>query len=562
MRKQTLLLLTLVLVSGLCLQACAPAATPTPTPKPVPTATAAPPTPVPPTPTPEPHDDLNIAVQLDANLLNPYLGFNSTETFCIGSIYETLFSYDYETGLGPGLADSFDWDMGNVGMTVHLNPDAQWQDGTPVTADDVVFSFTYIQQQQFPIFFAIARTFGGAEKVDDHTVHFQFNGPSVDGPRFIGTAISIVPQHIWESITDGQNFPNVENPIGSGSFKLKEKVPGQYIVLEAVPHYRYSYNFKTITLRIVSDETMGVLALKNGDFDALDWNVAAEIAADVRDNPNSYPNIQLAQAQGLSTTALMFNLRKAPYDNMAFRKALAPAIDVDGLVERVWLGFADRVGPGLFPPAVKEWWNPDIPLIEYDPNAAMAALDAAGFTDADSDGWRDTPDGEPIDMSILCTTTQTDLDAVEWIVTNLAAVGIKATADPVDPAGLRTVQKKAEFDGMLSGPNLSEPGMIAYYLGSSRGVIEEGNVVGFNFGGYASEQFDQIATASSMAFDKEQRAALLYQAQELLAEDLPMVPLYINQILNLYRDDRFEGWVVEDAIGVLNQDTFLNLTSK
>ena len=57
-------------------------------------------------------------------------------------------------------------------------------------------------------------------------------------------------------------------------------------------------------------------------------------------------------------------------------------------------------------------------MIEYDPVAAADALDAAGFVDADSDGWRDTPEGEPIDMSILCTTTQTDLDAVEWIVTN------------------------------------------------------------------------------------------------------------------------------------------------
>ncbi len=527
---------------------------PEPTALPVPTAV----------PTEKPGGDLRIAVQEDANVLNPYLAYNTAESFCVGLIYDTLLGYDSETGqLEPGLADSWEWDPGFMGMTFKLNPEAKWHDGEAVTADDVVFSFTYLSQTQFPIFFAIARNYGGIEKVDNNTVHITFNYPQVDAPRFIGTVVSIIPQHIWKDIEDGQNFPNTENPIGSGPFALKEKVSGQHIILQAThQHYRLHPKIDTISLRIVSDETVGIMSMKNGDFDVLFADVSPDVAAEVRDKPGDYPNILLAEAQGLDTRTLLLNLRKAPYDNVEFRKALAQAINVDTIISKLMLGFAEPVGPGLFPPAVKQWYNPDIPLIKYDPEAAKAALEAAGFKDANSDGWREMPDGTALSIPILCTTDPTSQDMASYIVADLGAVNIQATVDPVDPMGMRPRLETADFDAVLSGVNLSEPGMIAYYLGSDRGVIKDGEVVGMNYGGYASTVFDEAAQASRTAFDLTERQALLFQGQVTLAADLPQIPLYIPKIINLYRADRFDGWVIQGGSGIINNDTIENLTLK
>lgn len=559
-----------VLVVGLLLAGCGPAAAPTaaPTTKVEPTAvpTGAPVPTAAPTavPTPKPGGDLRVAMQQDANVLNPYLASNDSETFCVGLIYDTLLGYDSENAeLLPGLADSWEWEAGNMSALFHLNKDAKWQDGEDVTADDVVFSFTYLSNTQFPIFFAIASNYGGVEKVDDDTVRLKFNYPQVDAPRFIGTVVSIIPEHIWKDVADGQSFANLDNPVGSGPFRLKERAAGQYIVLEAThSHYRLKPTLDTITIHIVSDETVAVLALKNGDFDVLGWDVSPDIAVEVRDKPADYPNIQLATTGGLGDTTLIFNLRKAPYDNVDLRRALAQAVDTDTIIQNVLLGFADPLGPGFFPPAGTAWYDPNIPAIKYDPEAAKAALEAAGFKDVNGDGWREQPDGSPLTISILCTVVPSSQDVANFIAADFGDVGIQTTVEPVDPTGLRPRLKAADFDAVLSGISLSEPGMIAYYLGSSRGVVKDGQVVGFNYGGYASTAFDEAATASRTAFDKAERQQLLYQCQEILAQDLPQLPLYIPAIINLYRDDRFSGWVVTPGVGVLSTDTLEALTLK
>ena len=209
--------------------------------------------------------NLNLGVVADVKNLNPYMGYGSSETFVIGWVYDTLLGWDSNEGLVPGLADSWEIKDGGTSAEFKLNPNAKWHDGKPVTAEDVEFSFNFIREKRFPSFMAIIGNLAGAKAIDKHTVRVTFRSPSSNAVRFIATAPSILPKHIWSKIDDPRNYPNLDNPIGSGPCAVAERRAGQFITLKNLGnHYRSSLNVETITLRVLRDETMGIMALHRG----------------------------------------------------------------------------------------------------------------------------------------------------------------------------------------------------------------------------------------------------------------------------------------------------------
>lgn len=579
-RRNRYVVITLIVVLSTLLASCA-APTPTPAPTAVPKAqatavpptavpptvapTKAPPTAVPPTATPAPPKiagNLRIAVKQDATVLNPYLGFSETETFVIGLIYDTLLYWDPEKDLQPGLADSWAFGDGGMSISFKLNPNAKWHDGTPVTVQDVIYSADLVKAK-FP---QIGRSVANVTKVEavgEREVKFSLNQPWPDAPRYIGNTISIVPKAVWEKITDPANFTNLEKPIGSGAFAFKERAAGQRIVLENTgKHHRIKPNIQTITLEVVGDESVAVMALKKGDFDALSWDVSPSLALDVRDKPANYPNIKLATAAGTSTKTLMFNLRKAPFNDVKFRQAVAKAIDTKSIIDKALMGLADPLGPGLVASSAG-WYNSKVAMVAFDAEKAKAELEAAGYKDANKDGLHELPDGKPLKVTILVPVGQPSTDVGDIMAANLTKVGIQAEVKPLAPDAFLNQLRLGDFDAALSGPSMSiQPGMMFFYFHSSRGVITSGRVAGFNYGGYNSPEYDKLADASSKEVDWAKRKDILFQMQELLAKDMPQVPLYVPKVLNLYRDDKLTGWVVKPSSGILNSETFEKLQAK
>jgi len=506
--------------------------------------------------------NLNLGVIADVKNLNPYMGYGSSETFVIGWVYDTLLGWDSNEGLVPGLADSWEIKDGGTSVEFKLNPNAKWHDGKPVTAEDVEFSFNFIREKRFPSFMAIIGNLAGAKAIDKHTVRVTFRSPSSNAVRFIATAPSILPKHIWSKIDDPRNYPNLDNPIGCGPCAVAERRDGQFITLKNLGnHYRSSLNVETITLRVLRDETMGIMALRRGDLDALLWSVDPAVAEEIDRNPKGYPNVKVAMAPSTSVRTLMFNLRRAPWNDATLRKAVSLAINQKELIDQVLLGYGSEQGPGLVVPSDLHY-NKALGPVPRDVAKAKAILDQAGYVDKNRDGIREDKNGKPIKLEILTGNLPTSINLAELLVYQIKQIGIDAYFTPLTAESLRNKEQAADFDAAVSSVSFSVPDMMFYYAHTSRGVINEGRVAGFNYGGYSNPEYDKLAEAMLVEMNDQARIKLLRDMQAKLAEAYYHIPLFSSNVLMLYRDDRFTGWTVEPDSCINNSTTYSNLVYK
>ncbi len=477
----------------------------------------------------------------------------------VSLLYDTLLDGDVNGGLGPNLAEHWELTPDGSRLTFKLNPQARWHNGQPVTAADVVFSFHLLQQNRFPGFVRVIALVHRVEAISPAEVEFTLFTTWPDAVRLLGTGVRIVPAMVWKDIVDPLHYANLENPVGSGPFLLAEFMPEKQLVLRNTGvHPACQPSVETLILEIYRDEGRALKALKDGKLDALGWDIAPAQAHDVQDHPQDYPHIHVAEAPSLSIETLLFNLRSAPFNNAVFRHALAQALDTQGLVDKLLLGFGDTGTPGLFPPA-SPWHNTAILPIPFDPQEATTKLTAAGFIDQDGDGFRENPDGSTLQIPITCPKQEMAQRIAEWIVAHWKAIGIAAKAEPVDQDRIMPTLMQAKFSVILHRLSFKEPEMIFFYFHSSCGVLREGQVSGLNYGGYANLQYDETVEALQRARNDDETRELLCKLQEILASDLPQIPLYIPRVLNLYRADRFSGWRAHPGIGLLSRTSIASL---
>jgi peptide/nickel transport system substrate-binding protein len=503
--------------------------------------------------------ELRLAIRESIRTLNPYGVGNSSEAFVVALLYDTLLSYDWQSGLRPNIAERWELAPDGASLSFWLNPQSQWHDGQPLTAGDVVFSFNLVSRNSFPGMTWLASIVDRVEAVSAHEVKFALLGKAADATRWLATRLYIVPAHLWGAVHDPLQYVNLDRPVGSGPFALAEHVPGKRLVLaNTLVHAAGSPQVARVVLEFIPDEDKALQALKDGKMDALGWDVSAQLASEVKKQAEGVAELRWMETSGVYTHALLLNLRTAPYSSRDFREALAQALDTQAIAQSVLLGFADASTPGLFPPS-SQWRNPGIASMGTAPQSAVKLLDGAGFVDVNGDGARENADGSALQIELLCAKEPTALSVADAIVSQWRAVGINTKVRSVAQDALLPALMQAQFEVALHSVTLEEPEMAFFYLHSSRGLVKEGRVTGLNFGGFASARYDELAAASLEEQDTDRRRQLLYDLQTELAADLPIIPLYLPHVLNLYREDRFIGWTGQPGTGLLSRATIAGL---
>ncbi|MFN4191066.1 MAG: ABC transporter substrate-binding protein, partial [Pseudothermotoga sp.] len=319
---------------------------------------------------------LNVAVMGEIRSLNPFLVKSSAERIAVGFIYETLLTESSGRIVGA-VAEEWQVDFSTNSLILKLR-DRNFHDGTKITADDVVFSFNYILEKKLPLG-PILAYFTGAEKIDEKTVKLSFRTMNVSMLSFAPMAIPVIPKSIWEKVDKPLEFPNIEKPIGSGVLGFERLTPQSLVLNFFKDHPNSSENVQGMILNTVQDETMGFLGLVKGDYDYLFWNLDPELARQVLDNPNKYPNVKVALIEGGAVNVILFNHRKQPMDNLNFRKAVLNAINYKEIIQKVYSNLADTASLGLIPKRAKGVYDENIGKPEQNISLAKELLKNSGY---------------------------------------------------------------------------------------------------------------------------------------------------------------------------------------
>ncbi len=503
---------------------------------------------------------LDIGVLGTIDTLNPFLATTGAERTAVGWLYESLAVYREGTQQ-PWLAESWEVDPRGARVIFHIREGIKWHDGAPLTAEDVAFTFNYVREKRLPMWVVMAFVRDAVATGSQVIVNLTRYSPMV--VAMMAPAIPIIPKHVWSQIENPMAYPNTEAAIGTGPFKLVEFAPGRYLRLENTGFYwRGVPKLSQLVLHMVASDTVGVMGFLRGDFDFLNWSISPLLADQITLAPHRYPNVHLYRSPGETVTTLLLNVRQAPLDQLEFRQALLYAIDREDMLTRLLRGFGIVAPLGLMTPRMGEWFNPQPGYPEYDPARAQALLDELGYLDSDGDGIRELPDGTPLQFNLICDVTKTAVEAAGLVAYYLREVGIKITVEPLSPDAFDVTLKKAEFTIALhSIAAFMVVDMFYYYFHSSRGVIEEGEVVGFNRGGFSDPELDEVLAGLLMA-QGEAKRALAHRVQALIAQKLPRIPLYIADVLEVYRDDELVGWAPTPEEGVLSDETLFNLVAR
>lgn len=490
--------------------------------------------PTPPTPerTDQP-DELRIPFPQDDGSLTPYtfeLGYS-----LMTLVYDTLMWRDADGEPQPWLAEDVATSDDGRRVTVRLAGDARWHDGEPVTARDVAFTFEYIADRFHPRFTGQLEAIDRVEIADEHTVVFHLAHPA-PGFRDLPLAdVPILPAHRWEDLAAHQQAPDGA-PVGSGPYELTSYEPEEGYEFAADPDYfRGEPAIATLDVPIIDEADATMRALESGEADLLPLPLPEGLQRRL-----AGLGIDFLSGTSYLGTELRFNTHTAPFDDVEARRAVADAVDLDRM--------ARAIGGDTLP-ADRGYLHPDSPwaasevVHTADVDAAterLAALDLPAVEVV-------APDNDPVKV-----------EAGRQVAVALRRAGLDAQLDTRDrdahAAALGLDGSQPTFQlGIASGfPLVShDPDFLAQVFGAQPGPGP------LNHADYASDAFDAAAADIARTPDPEQRQAAVDRALEVLADDVPVLPLVFPDGAFAYRSRVYNDWVFVHGSGPLDKRSFL-----
>lgn len=451
-------------------------------------------------------------------------------------LFDTLVWKDSQ-GTIPWLATEWKSSEDGQRWTFTLRDGVRWQDGQPLTLDDVVFTFDYLKKQ--PASAPLARGLeylGDVRALDTRQVEIALARPYAPFFVNIAGAIPILPRHIWEKIADPLKATGPETVIGSGPYKLiaYDKATGAYLYEANADFWLGRPLVRRIELVPTGD---ALLALQKGDVDAAglptEGGVTDEVLA-----PFQMADFGQIKQGGEWNPALHFNLAKGtPYSERNFRRAVAYAVDRDDLVKRILQGRGEPGNPGWLAPS-NSWRNPAVEQYPFDPAKAKALLDEAGYRDSNGDGVRELPGGKPLDLPLLFDSNGFARVA-ELIRDMLKGVGVAVTLKPVDRATLDAQTAAGNYEAAITyyGGLGGDPDYMRQVFSSKSPSRSFQRAQG-----YSNPRFDDLAEQQLTTSDETRRKALVFEMQSIVAQDVPVLPLYYPTSIHIFRKGVLDTW--------------------
>lgn len=332
-------------------------------------------------------DTLTLATNTGGLNLNPMLGVSRTDQWITSLMYPSLLELKTDGSFVPSLATK--WGYENpLKAYVEIRGDMKWSDGKPLTADDVAFTFNATKKHKIVsgLAYAYARNTESAKAVSKTRVEFTLARPDrVVLEVGIGFWMKIVPKHVFSKVGDLNKFTNSKDWVSAGPYNLTKVVPGYSYTLERVTPFPLAPNdtpiMKTINYRVYPDVNSEILALRNGEVDAI-ANPLPPVQSNIL---RKTEGLKIVKVPGIGFTDVTFNMKRKPFNSVLVRKAFAHAIDNEDIRKTVFQGQARSTHSGPIPASLEKYFDPSLKEHEYDPELSRRLMRKAGF-EADRDG--------------------------------------------------------------------------------------------------------------------------------------------------------------------------------
>jgi peptide/nickel transport system substrate-binding protein len=507
-----------------------------------------------------------LAVAVDPSNFNRMMAAGLPEVTVTDRISADLVHVNRSTmQLEPSLATHWETDKAGRTYTLHLRRGVRFSDGSPFTADDVLFSFQVLTDAQIPNPLAgqiqMDGTFPSVKKIDNLTVQMSFPHPAGMGLRMLDSVPMLPKTRLYKAYQEGR-FAEAWNPtanpqdvVGLGPYRLKEYQRGVKIVLERNPYYwkkdrsgQVLPYLDTITFLIIPDLNSEALRFQQGELDLTGSpSLSPENFASLRRNQKKYTLRDLGP--GLTMDYLWFNLnpgsgrsgkpyvdpeKRALFEKREFRLAVSHALDRRGMVRSLLLGLGvPQYGP--VSSGNSQWHHAGIPQTHYNPQRARELLAKIGLRDANKDGFLEFGVSKrPLEINLVTARgNSTREKAAQIIRDNLSTIGIRTTIQTLLPNDIASrFLTSFEYEAILFGFTGTDvtPDLQANLWRSS------GNIHFWQPNQKRPERaweatLDSLLSKFIRSLDPAARKALFNQAQEIWAEQMPAIPTIAPNIL-------------------------------
>ncbi|MDQ4096183.1 MAG: ABC transporter substrate-binding protein [Actinomycetota bacterium] len=492
----------------------------------------------------------------DIDSLNPFKALELPSYEIISLQYNLLIEFSQEDlSPVPGLAESWETSEDGLTWTYHLNPDATFHDGEPVTSDDVRFTLETILDNPGPagLFSDYVSQIDTIETPDEHTVVMTTKKPSV---QMLSMYVPILPEHVWSDVPADElkAFPN-EPSIGTGPFQAVEWDRGQSVKLVKNENYFGDVpEIDEIYFQLYDNDDTMVQALKRGEVDYI-YNPSADLFLSLEGEPG----IETLSSADPGYTELALNVYEpapeaielgAPEESkghpalldVRVRQAINWAVDEEELTDKILRG-QGTPGSVIVPPTLAQYHLEleEDELMGFDIERAQELLAEAGWEDTNDNGTVDK-NGEELELRLAARSEDSSsVRAAEFIEGWLNETGIGVDTVALTDNKLIEDIYATDFDMFIWGWGSDpDPDFIL-------SVMTCGQINNFSDSFWCNEEYDRLYELQKTQLDVEQRAETIHQMQRIAYEESPYVVLYYDNLLEAYRTDKWEGWVQQPA---------------
>ncbi|HTQ34104.1 MAG TPA: peptide ABC transporter substrate-binding protein [Stellaceae bacterium] len=495
------------------------------------------------------HDQLTIGIVQFPATLNPDIDSMAAKSYVLGFAVQpfTVFDADWKIvcllctelpSFDNGRAVKTELPGGKTGvdLTYTIRPDAMWADGTPVTTDDVKFTYEFGRNKASAVANAeMYREILGVDVKDDKTFTLHFDRLGYDYAAI--NDFVLLPAHLERAaFSDPAQYrvrtryaTDPTNPgLYNGPYRISEFATGSHIALEPNPHWAGPPpHFKRIVIRAIENTAALQANLLSGSIDMVAGEIGLPLDEALAFDKRHGNDFTVIYKPGLTFEHVDCNLDNPALADVRVRRALLLGLDRETLTKTVFAG-KQAVADGFVAPQ-DAGFTDDVPKYRFDPAKAKQLLEEAGWH-AQADGARKNADGKTLSFELTTTAGNRSRELVEQVLQSqwkAIGVDVRIHNEPARVLFGETLPHR-HFDlamyAWMSAPENSPRSLFR----SNEVPNSDNGYAGENLSDYKNPEMDRLIDALEVELDRAKRNELWAAVQRLYATDLPSLPLYFR----------------------------------